>query len=105
MKKFTTEEIRDLYNRFCSEEISFSEMVMIMNQRVSEAEDIPEKPKKGDLAIFWDSDKSRAFIGKYNDLLVNGSPCPHQDSRGHVWKNAIKFESKEQYERLIKGEI
>ena len=64
-----------------------------------------EELKKGDLAIFWDLDKSFAFIGKYNGLLVNGSPCPHQDSRGYVWKNAIKFESKEQYEKLLKGEI
>ena len=29
----------------------------------------------------------------------------NKDQNGVNWKNAIKFESKEQYERLIKGEI
>ena len=60
--------------------------------------------KKGDLAIFWDDDKGLAFIGKYNGLLVNGSSFPHQDHRENVWANAIKFESKEQYIKLLKGE-
>ncbi len=105
MKKFTKQEILELYGQVTLGEISFSQMVEIMNKRVSEAEDIPEKPKEGDLAIFWDDDKGLAFIGKYNGLLVNGSSFPHQDHRGNVWANAIKFESKEQYERLIEGEI
>ena len=64
-----------------------------------------EQPKEGDLAIFWGSEKGCAYIGKYNGLLVNGSPFPHQDHMDRVWSNAIKFESKEQFERLIKGEI
>ena len=29
----------------------------------------------------------------------------HYDNREWRWKNAIKFESKEQFEKLIKGEI
>lgn len=41
MKTFTTQEIRDLYDRFYREEISFTRMVEILNERVSEAEDIP----------------------------------------------------------------
>ena len=179
MKNFTTTEVRNLFNQVMREDISFSEMVEIMNERVSErvsemVEDIPvrkfkkgdkvrikhsvsskthynvdpwfvedmddiigktmtvdrytdgnnvvcegiywsfhedwlepyvEQLKEGDIAIFWDADKGLAFIGKYNCLLVNGSSYPHQDHRENVWANAIKFESKEQYERLIRGEI
>jgi len=67
-------------------------------------EDIPEKPKRGDLAIFWDSNKESAMIGRY-DYFIGDFTFPHRDHRGDVWKNAIKFESKEQYEKLLKGEI
>jgi MoaA/NifB/PqqE/SkfB family radical SAM enzyme len=67
-------------------------------------EDIPEKPKRGDLAIFWDSNKGSAMIGKY-DYFIGDFTFPHRDHRGDVWKNAIKFESKEQFEKLIRGEI
>jgi uncharacterized protein YodC (DUF2158 family) len=63
-----------------------------------------EELKKGDLAIFWDDDKNAAFIGKYGKFTA-GRPFPHSNHREHIWKNALKFESKEQYERLIKGEI
>lgn len=104
MKEFTTAEIRYLLNQVYREEISFPEMVEIMNERVSEAEDIPEELKEGDLAIFWDSDKESAMMGKY-DYLIRNVPFPHKDKRGNVWANAIKFESNEQYEKLLKGEI
>lgn len=63
-----------------------------------------EELKEGDLAIFWDSNKESAMIGKY-DYLTRTNPFMHKDKAGNIWKNAIKFESKEQYERLIKGEI
>lgn len=174
MKKFTTQQIRDLLNRFFREEISFTRMVEILNEMVSEAEEpvrkfqkgdkvrikegisskthhnisptfleemdeligttmtvsgythgngyvvckesgwrfhedwlepYVEELKEGDLAIFWNLDKWEAFVGKYNGLLDNGSSFPHQDHRGNIWANAIKFESVEQYEKLIKGEI
>jgi uncharacterized protein YodC (DUF2158 family) len=63
-----------------------------------------EELKEGDLAIFWDNNKESAMIGKY-DYFIGDVPFPHRDHRGDEWKNAIKFESKEQYERLTKGEI
>ncbi len=63
-----------------------------------------EELKEDDLAIFWDVDKGTAIIGKY-DYLIRNSPYPHKDKRGNVWRKAIKFESKEQYEKLLKGEI
>ena len=103
MKKFTKQEILELYGQVTMGEISFSRMVEVMNQRVSEAEDIPEGLKKGDLAIFWDDDKGSAFIGEYNCFLKDVK-YPYRDNRGNVWVNAIKFESIEQYEKLLKGE-
>jgi hypothetical protein len=63
-----------------------------------------EELKKGDLAIFWDDDKNAAVIGKYGKFTA-GRPFPHSNHREHIWKNALKFESKEQYEKLLKGEI
>ena len=113
MKTFLQkQEIRDLLNKVIMDEVSFTRMVEIMNERVSERVnermidrmDIPEEPKKGDLAIFWDDDKGSAFIGEYV-YFIRDAPFPHRDNSDSVWANAIKFESIEQYERLIKGEI
>jgi hypothetical protein len=63
-----------------------------------------EELKEGDLAIFWDDDKNAAVIGKYGKFTA-GQPFPHSNHRELIWKNAIKFESKEQYEKLLKGEM
>ena len=108
MKTFTTAEIRDLLNRVYREEISFSHMVEILNrrvsERVSESADIPEGLKEGDLAIFWDSNKEKAAIGIYKQFHM-GAFFPHEDHSEAGWQNAIKFESKEQFEKLIKEEI
>lgn len=62
-----------------------------------------EELKKGDLAIFWDFNKEEAFIGIYKQFLM-GVIFQHKDHRGNLWANAIKFESKEQYRKLLKGE-
>ena len=104
MKNFTTQEIRDLFNRVMIGEISFPRMVEVLNEMVNESEDIPEKLKKGDIAIFWDEDKELAFIGEY-DRFLKDVKYPHQDHRENVWANAVKFESIEQYRKLLKGEI
>ena len=113
MKPFTKQEIRDLLNKVIMDEVSFTRMVEIMNERVSErvsvrmseAEDIPEELKKGDLAIFWDVAKRHATIRIYDRIDDSEGYLQHIDSIGFNWDNAIKFESKEQYERLIRGEI
>ena len=68
-------------------------------------EDIPAELKKGDLAIFWEEKKKYATIRIYDQSDGSGTRLRHQDNIGSNWKNAIKFEGKEQYERLIKGEI
>ena len=109
MKTFTKQEIRDLLTKVIMDEISFTRMVEIMNERVSErenlyVEDIPEKPKKGDLAIFWDEDERYAAIRIYDRPNESEEYFRYKDKMGNVWANAIMFESKEQYERLIKGE-
>jgi len=178
MKKFRTQEIRDLLNQVMHEEISFSRMVEVLNEMVREAnepcvEDIPvskfkkgdkvrikqgvssetnesirpfflssmdkligkeltvkycsnggivacdgylfsedwlepyvEELKEGDLAIFWDNEKEIAVIKSYDRSIGSEEDYfLHKDQNGFRWRNAIKFESKEQYERLIKGEI
>lgn len=60
-----------------------------------------EEPKKGDLAICWDRDKSNAMIRFYDRKHSNW----HYDTSNILWLNAIKFESKEQYEKVLRGEI
>ena len=63
-----------------------------------------EELKKGDLAIFWDEDKKYAVIRFYDRPNESEECFRYKDKMGNVWANAIKFESKEQYERLIRGE-
>lgn len=62
---------------------------------------IPEELKNGDLAIFWYEFKTFAVIKIY-DRKDHDSHC---DSSGVYWKNAIKFESKEQFEKVLRGKI
>ena len=64
-----------------------------------------EELKKGDLAIFWDDDKEFAALRFYEKLNGSNAYFRHEDSFGFNWKNAIKFESKEQHEKLINGEL
>ena len=104
MKTFTKQEIRDLFGQVVTGEISFSRMTEIMNDMVNESEDIPEKLKKGDIAIFWDDNKGSALIGEYV-YFIRDAPFPHRDNKDNVWENAVKFESVEQYRKLLKGEI
>ena len=61
--------------------------------------------KKGDLAIFWDDDPRYAVIDVFTKFTSYQDLFPYVDGTDAVWKNAIKLESKEQYERFIKGEI
>ena len=71
------------------------------NYLVVEVEQEPEL-KKGDMAIFWDSNPSVAFISIYQHF-VDGK---HIDHMGIYWDNAIKWDgTKEQYERVMRGEI
>ena len=62
--------------------------------------------KKGDLAIFWYFDKTQAVVRLFDNEQGDVFQTPiYVDNTGHWWANAIKFESKEQFEQLIRGEI
>ena len=83
MKTFTTQEIRNLYDRFFREEISFSEMVEIMNERVSEANEPQYKDgdfvvnKAGSILIFkekfGDSIYDHAYLARKMLLFTNST--------------------------------
>ena len=61
-----------------------------------------DEPKKGDFAIFWDyDDKEYSAIHMYDRKGNSG----YYDSSGIPWDNAVKFESKEQFEKVLRGEI
>ena len=60
MKKFTKQEIRDLYDRFFREEISFSRMVEILNKRVGE-----QKYKDGDFVY---EDERTMIVKSYPNI-------------------------------------
>ena len=61
-----------------------------------------EELKKGDLAIFWDNGSHhRASVRMYGSLFAHD----YLDTCGVRWDNAIKFESKEQFEKVLRGEI
>lgn len=57
--------------------------------------------KKGDLAIFWDDSKELASVRIY----MRKDGMLHYDHIARPWQNVIKFESKEQFEKLLRGEI
>jgi len=72
------------------------------NYLVVEVENEEQEFKEGDLAIFWDHDPSFALIAVYRHF-VEGSYVDHMD---FYWDNAIKWDgTKEQYERVLRGEI
>ena len=57
--------------------------------------------KKGDLAIFWDNEYGDyPLIRMYDSKDYRG----YYDSCGLFWDSAIKFESKEQFEKVLRGE-
>ena len=60
-----------------------------------------DEPKNGDLAIFWDNDKDDAIVRLYDKK----DHMYHSDSYGMHWDNAIKFESKDQFEKVLREEI
>ena len=66
-----------------------------------EQEQEPEL-KEGDLAIFWDYEPREAIIAIYRGF-VDGS---YVDHLAMYWDDAIKWDgTKEQYERVLRGEI
>lgn len=76
----------------------------VWNAEKKVLEDLPKPLKEGDLAIFWDDHKDTAIIGSY---LYCGqsiySPFNQIRFGGIQYKNAIPFESIEQYLEFIKS--
>ena len=67
-----------------------------------DGEKLVEILKEGDMCIFWDSDPSLAFISIYQ-CFVGGKHIDHMDC---YWDNAIKWDgTKEQYEKVLRGEL
>ena len=79
------------------------------NYLVVEVEQEPEL-KQGDLAIFWNYEPREAIIAIYKQDVALWIPkfvCGnHVDHTDRYWRNAIKWDgTKEQYERVLRGEI
>ena len=67
-----------------------------------DGEKLVEVLKKGDLTIFWDYTPREAIIALYKQF-VGGNYADHTD---YDWKNAIKWDgTKEQYEKVLRGEL
>ena len=72
------------------------------NYLVVEVEHDPEL-KAGDFAIFWNDNTEDAIISVCKRLDDNGR---YVDHLGLCWDNAIKWDgTKEQYERVLRGEL
>ena len=72
------------------------------NYLVVEVEHDPEL-KGGDLAIFWNDYTEYAIISVCKRLDDNGR---YVDHLGLCWDNAIKWDgTKEQYEKVLRGEL
>ena len=71
------------------------------NYLVVEVEQDPEL-KQGDMAIFWDYTSCEAIIAVYRGFLDGR----YFDHLAMYWDNAIKWDgTKEQYERVLRGEL
>jgi hypothetical protein len=67
-----------------------------------DGEKLVEFLKEGDMCIFWDSNPSLALISIYHHF----EDSSYVDHRYLCWDNAIKWDgTKEQYERVLRGEI
>ena len=66
-----------------------------------EQEQEPEL-KKGDMAIFWLSTPCEAIIALYHHF----EDSSYVDHKNLCWDNALKWDgTKEQYERVLRGEL
>ena len=63
----------------------------------------PNKPKVGDLCIFWNCDKINAVIGKLTEI-DNKSDILYEVGSMWSYMHCIKFESMEQYLEFIKAD-
>lgn len=73
MKKFKTQEIRDLFNQVMHEEISFSRMVEVINEMVSESEVINNAvlPRDIDMRCPYCKSENIVWYGLSGDCVCN----------------------------------
>ena len=64
------------------------------------AKELCDKPVVGDLCIFWNDYKSCAHI-RILKLIREDNDSPYLALNSYYFKHCIKFESKEQYKKLI----
>ena len=108
MKKITTQEIRDLFNRVMIGEISFSIMVEILNERVSEAEVSEFKDgdfvvnEVGDVLIFkkkeGDLIYDHAYLQKGGILLIE----PNLETTFSIKRHATEEEKQKMLDAIAK---
>lgn len=63
--------------------------------------DEKEELKEGDLAIFWDYNGCNSLL----KVFSKKQGTHYYDDCGTPWKHAVKFENKEKYDKVRKGEI
>ena len=70
-------------------------------------EDEQDKLKAGDLCIFWENTRENAFIRIFEGKKEYSgySDDAYIDNCGFAWKHGVKFESKEQFWKLRRGEL
>lgn len=90
---------------------SFSEDCLELSNKSTDwapaPEDFKGELKPGDLCIFWENTRENAFIRIFEGKKEYSgySDDAYIDNCGFSWKHAVKFESKEQLEKVRRGEL
>src|SRR5690606_40961538 len=98
MKKFTTEEIRNLLNQVYREEISFSRMVEVMNEMVDEKNEPQYKDgdfvvnKRGDILIFKKKDENKIYDHAFFNNVLGLSIAQMSPSYSPIRRHATEAE-------------
>lgn len=92
LRKPTSKELELFYNKLKEESLELD----FENNLV-------EKPKVGDLCIFWDNNKSFAAIHVLE--AINGPNPLYITNNDNYYKHCIKFNSEEQFKKLINEKV
>ena len=77
---------------------------MELKQLKQPVEEHPEDLKEGDLVICWDHDEGCAIISQFMQFH-RGDKFGQYETVTSFYNHAVKFESIEQYKRIINWEI
>lgn len=92
LRKPTSKELELFYNKLKEESLELD----FENNLV-------EKPKVGDLCIFWDNNKSFAAIHVLE--AINGPNPLYITNNDNYYKHCIKFKSEEQFKKVINEKV